>query len=1696
MIEYIKIGLQADPIGLVRGFAEADTAIKKFQATYNAAAAMVTTGAGVFSKLNDQVKTFGKASLAAGASLSTSYAASIKLAMDFQTQLKNVQSLTKATAAEMGQTQEEIFGMSQRLPQSPVELAAATYDIASSGFEGAEATKVLEASAIGASAGLSSAAVASKAIVAALNAYGLEASEAADISDILFQAVNVGVLTFEQMAGAMGQWVGMAAQVGVAADEGAAAIATMTLAGISADEAATYLSRLMEAFVQPSEAMSAAVQKAGYASAKAMLDAEGLGGSLFKVQEATEGDATAFMELFPSIQAARGAMAILSADGKNWERTSSAIMDKTARAGAAMETYAVQSESFSVKWTKMWNSIKTIAIQMGSVFLRPLGFVVSMVSGILQAFLALPSPIKTTIALLGGAAAVVLTLGGLFITLASSVLISKLALFALAKGFTFLETATGSIGMVSGAFGRMATFIAAQGGIFKALTAGVRHFISAMRIAIGMGGGLGGVLRGLAFGPIGKGLGFAAITMAAFTLTQGLKDAADEGKRMGESFKASLKTDTFFGMLSGLKDLNSELDKTRSELADLGAGPTGALSLGNELGMLNPFDGEATEKIITEKQAYFAELESAKTELQTRMTDFQAVATAIFLKQQNIGLTTGPTRKQKEVTVPIDEKKIQELEERHIMVMVNEIDKTMTYRDEITPVMITGPLKNAFRAIPEGMEGSLNDAEKLVKKFDPINVFAKSDAATRRGMAEYGKNLSGRALFDLNHMMVDVQRLAEAKSISIDEIIKPGSKAAQDIAEAYVEFRTLAPAAQEAALAFFDMGDASESASSNVEKLNEALHKTLDASLGLEAARDGFQGMVNDLYKSVQEMKEAGTLQEAMQLDSFHEDALTLRGQWRDLVGGMVDETTAFAESQEGITGADIDRYLEGQIAQLKRYGDELGLSDEFVNNYIASLLRLTEQDVINVQFDDNLGEQQARLDSYLLEVLKTPENVNTYMFLSATEAEEDLRKWMHEMGVQDDRVINQTIQLRAEQAYSELKNYVDTLGVADSLNFINGVIQLSAQYDENSKEVKEFLSKSGVTPEKYQIAVDMLGAPESVTHMGILKMLSEDLDGKTSETTVRVIDEATGKIGQITEMLAALPKVKPVTIKVTEEKETKEEKPKGGGEERAPSAPAGEGRRRITSADGNVIKFFARGGMLKRYFASGTENHVAQIAPAGAMRVWAEPETGGEAYIPLAPAKRERSMSILQQVAGDFGMKVVPQAIGSILRFAPDQRIMNFAQGGVTKVTSYATGGANDPLGTRFRPPSKEEQEREAKKKKDEAESAKREVEKAEQDRVDRVQQTIEISEFKLEMMGGTPEQYIQVYKQFVGQFKPYSDEWMELQRKIKDAQDKMKENQIAWVDSIIGLGHVSLVKQVDILQKRAENEATFSTKWFEIAREFVERRDELMKRQFDAGVIGKDQYLAFLQERLRGVELYSDDWFDLTEKIKNINEESRQEELKRQKEMNEVGDISDSAYLDFLRQRLANTEKFKDDYMEIWNEIQGLEQDALRKSANIFDKFNNRMNVSSQSIIGWLKKQVKQAKAFREAMDKLAQSGQYSSALLSQVEDMGPAGLGLARGLLQGVGTPQGQEIVSLLGEAQTLGIQTASYDRGGYLMPGLTLAYNGTGAPERVGNQETVVVQGGPALNVEHMTVADTVDVDMISKKTAFAVRTRRL
>lgn len=90
-----------------------------------------------------------------------------------------------------------------------------------------------------------------------------------------------------------------------------------------------------------------------------------------------------------------------------------------------------------------------------------------------------------------------------------------------------------------------------------------------------------------------------------------------------------------------------------------------------------------------------------------------------------------------------------------------------------------------------------------------------------------------------------------------------------------------------------------------------------------------------------------------------------------------------------------------------------------------------------------------------------------------------------------------------------------------------------------------------------------------------------------------------------------------------------------------------GSGVRQLPYAKGGIADYYADGGLRSgttrqrggvQPFAGGAENHIAQIAPAGSWRVWGEPETQGEGYVPFALSKRPRSRAITEEIVRRLG--------------------------------------------------------------------------------------------------------------------------------------------------------------------------------------------------------------------------------------------------------------------------------------------------------------------------------------------------------------------------------------------------------------------------------------------------------------------------
>jgi TP901 family phage tail tape measure protein len=251
------------------------------------------------------------------------------------------------------------------MPQSAETMASGLYNVVSSGFSGQDAMTILEASGKAASAGQTDTETASRAILAALNAYGLAAKDATDVSDILFKTVDKGVINFPQLANGIGGVMSTAAMAKVPLEQVGAAIATMTLSGITPDESITALNNMILKTIDPSEKMAAVIKKAGYESGAALLAAKGLPGVLDLIAEASGGAVEKVQELYPEIRAFKGAASMMAQGGGLLARNLEEIADPAARAGATTKAFNIQMAEASSQLTLAKNTAMAAVIEFG-----------------------------------------------------------------------------------------------------------------------------------------------------------------------------------------------------------------------------------------------------------------------------------------------------------------------------------------------------------------------------------------------------------------------------------------------------------------------------------------------------------------------------------------------------------------------------------------------------------------------------------------------------------------------------------------------------------------------------------------------------------------------------------------------------------------------------------------------------------------------------------------------------------------------------------------------------------------------------------------------------------------------------------------------------------------------------------------------------------------------------------------------------------------------------------------------------------------------------------------------------------------------------------------------------------------------------------------------------------------------------------
>lgn len=461
-------------IGIIKveGLQEATRQINQFSAQMRTAAKDVAKEMGVADKAVDQHKqTFGEMVKANAAQIRTAgryltvFGAALtgvvvkagKEFIEFQRDAANVSTMLSGTISEvsgqMAVYSSGIKDLSIDFNQSTTTLQKGLYDILSASVAPGQALEVLGVSAEAATAGLSTVAIAADAITTVLNSYALEADRAREVSDKLWAIVKRGKITFDEVAGSIGNVASTAAVAGLDFNELGAGIATATRAGVEHRRAMTGMNSVLLAFLKNTDDQKEAASKFGIELSSLTLKTEGLIGVVQKLAGANELGRRATAEEIVAIFQNRRALVALLPILQDVAGYKEDLALMTNSAGLSALAFSKISRTLDFQLGQLGKTLKVMLVDYFEPLVPLIEKIVSVVKSLADTFRDLSPALKAAIS-------TITLLSGVFLTLSGVILM-------LAPGIIALAGAIGGPALL--AVGALAAALIGGGGLVAAL---------------------------------------------------------------------------------------------------------------------------------------------------------------------------------------------------------------------------------------------------------------------------------------------------------------------------------------------------------------------------------------------------------------------------------------------------------------------------------------------------------------------------------------------------------------------------------------------------------------------------------------------------------------------------------------------------------------------------------------------------------------------------------------------------------------------------------------------------------------------------------------------------------------------------------------------------------------------------------------------------------------------------------------------------------------------------------------------------------------------------------------------------------------------------------------------------------------------------------------------------------------------------
>lgn len=221
-------------------------------------------------------------------------------------------------------------------------------------------------------------------------AYGINAGQAASVSNLFFVAMRDGSATFDDLIAATSQLSDMASEVGLSFEETTITLSALTDTGLSTSKAANALMQAISSLTNPTDELKLVIQSLGYESAEAMIGANGFATSLEMLSSKVGGSISSLGNLMGSggLKGVSSLMQVVSGDA----RSSFDEMTKAIQSGAKDidEAYRGIAETGKNEISKLSADFNASILKIGQsitqIFLPAMASVAKVVAVVFDRF--------------------------------------------------------------------------------------------------------------------------------------------------------------------------------------------------------------------------------------------------------------------------------------------------------------------------------------------------------------------------------------------------------------------------------------------------------------------------------------------------------------------------------------------------------------------------------------------------------------------------------------------------------------------------------------------------------------------------------------------------------------------------------------------------------------------------------------------------------------------------------------------------------------------------------------------------------------------------------------------------------------------------------------------------------------------------------------------------------------------------------------------------------------------------------------------------------------------------------------------------------------------------------------------------------------------------------------------------------------